>query len=327
MRRIALCLVLLLIVESPLAAQGRRRSVRKTAPAGPVAVADVYTVQRGGTLVVGAGTGVLANDSEPLAKPLTASVVTSTAHGTLTLNPDGSFTYVNDGTAATSDAFTYKASNGTVETSPATAAITITDAPPRAAADAFSLEQGDTLEVPAPGLLSNDTVNGASISSYGVDGSEQTTLGISAATAAGGTVRINADGSFVYAPAGSSFSGSDNFKYILANGGGTSTATVTLTVQPSNTIDFVVTSPGFFFQFSGISGANPKLNLTRGRTYRFQVNTAAIHPFEILDAPAGSVTNNNIVNGILTFAVPAGPGTYQYHCSFHDFGNDINTTP
>jgi len=326
MRQIALCLVLLLTAESPAIAQGRRRSVRKTPPAGPVAVADAYTVQRGGTLIIGAGNGVLANDSEPLAKPLTASVVTSTAHGTLTLNPDGSFTYVNDGSSATSDSFTYRASNGTVQSSPATGTITITDAPPQAAADAFAVNQGATLSVPAPGVLANDTVNLASIASYGVDGTEQTAIGANTSTAAGGTVSVGTDGRVQYTPLGS-FSGSDSFKYILANGGGTSTATVTITVQPSSTIDFNVTSPGFFFQFSGVSGANPVLNLTRGRTYRFQVSTAAIHPFEILDAPSGSVTNNNITNGILTFTVPAGAGTYRYHCTFHEFGNDINTTP
>jgi VCBS repeat-containing protein len=326
MRQIALCLVLLLVVESPAVAQGRRRSAGKPHPAGPMAVSDSYTVQRGGTLIVAAGTGVLANDADPLAKPLTASIVSSTAHGTLTLNPDGAFTYVNDGSSATSDSFTYKVSNGSVQSSPATATITITDAPPQAAADGVSVNQGATLHVPAPGLLANDTVNQASIASYGVDGSEQTTIGASTSTAAGGSVLVNADGSIQYTPLGS-FSGSDSFKYVLANGGGTSTATVTITVQPSNTIDFTVTSPGFFYQFTGVSGSNPVLTLTRGRTYRFRINTAAIHPFEILDAPAGSVTNNNITNGILTFAVPAGSGSYRYHCSFHEFGNDINTTP
>ena len=44
-----------------------------------------------------AAQGVLANDTDPLAKPLTAILVTSAAHGTLGLNPDGGFTYVNDG--------------------------------------------------------------------------------------------------------------------------------------------------------------------------------------------------------------------------------------
>ncbi|MDP9191892.1 MAG: cadherin-like domain-containing protein [Acidobacteriota bacterium] len=323
---IILCLMFSLAAP-PLAAQARRRAVRKTPPAGPIVRADSYAVLRGGTLVTAAGTGVLANDTDPLAKPLTAILVTSTSHGTLTLNADGGFTYAHNSSSASSDSFTYKASNGTVESSPATATITINDPPPQAADDSFSVNQNTTLNVPAPGALDNDTLNGATIASYGAtSGTEQTTIGASTATTAGGTVRLQTDGSIEYNPAGG-FSGSDSFRYILANAGGTSTATVTITVQVSNTIDFIVTSPGFFFQFSGVAGANPVLTLQRGRTYRFQINTAAIHPFGILDAPQGSVTNNNINNGILTFAVPAGTGNYRYHCTFHDFGNDINTTP
>jgi len=175
-------------------------------------------------------------------------------------------------------------------------------------------------------VLANDTLNQAAIASYGASsGAEQTTIGSSTPTAAGGSVRLEADGSIAYTPAGG-FSGSDGFTYILANASGTSTAIVTITVQASNAIDFTVTSPGFFFQFTGLSGANPLLTLQRGRTYRFRINTAAIHPFEILDAPLGSVSNNNINNGILTFTVPPGEGSYRYHCSFHGFGNDINTT-
>jgi VCBS repeat-containing protein len=322
------CLMFSLALTLPGTAQsGKRRAVRKSPPAGPAAGADSYAVLRGGTLVVNAATGVLANDSDPLARPLTAILVTSASHGALTLNPDGGFIYVNDSSSAATDSFTYKASNGTSESSPATATITISDPPPQAAADAYSINQNTILNVPAPGVLTNDILHQANIASYGASsGAEQTTIGASTPTAAGGTVRLAADGSIEYNPAGG-FSGSDGFTYILANGSGTSTAIVTITVQASDAIDFTVTSPGFFFQFTGLSGANPVLTLQRGRTYRFQINTAAVHPFEILDAPPGSVTNNNINNGILTFAVPAGAGSYRYHCSLHGFGNDINTTP
>ena len=322
------CLMLSLAITLPETAQsGRRRAVRKSPPAGPVAAADSYAILRGGTLFVSAATGVLANDTDPLARPLTAILITSTAHGTLTLNPDGGFTYVNDSSSAPSDSFTYKASNGTAETSTATATITISDPPPQAAADAYSINQNTTLTVPAPGVLANDTLHQATIASYGAaSGAEQTNIGAGTPTEAGGTVRLQTDGSVEYNPAGG-FSGSDRFRYTLANASGTSTTTVTITVQSSNAIDFTVTSPGFFFQFTGLSGANPVLTLQRGRTYRFQVNTSSIHPFEILDAPPGSVTNNNISNGTLTFAVPAGEGNYRYHCTFHGFGNDINTTP
>ena len=322
------CLMLSLALTLPGAAQsGKRRAVRKSLPAGPAAAADSYGVLRGGTLVVNSGQGILANDTEPLAKPLTAILVTSVTHGTLTLNPDGGFTYVNDSFSAATDSFTYKASNGTLESSPAAVTITINNPPPQAAADAYTVNQNTTLTKPAPGVLENDTLSQASITSFGAaTGTEQTTLGATTPTAASGTIRLEADGSFVYNPAGG-FSGSDSFTYVLANATGTSAATVAITVQASNTIDFTVTSPGFFFQFTGlVSGSNPVLTLTRGRTYRFRINTAAIHPFEILDAPPGSVTNNNINNGILTFTVPPGEGSYRYHCTFHGFGNDINTT-
>ncbi len=322
------CLMLSLALTLPGTAQsGKRRAVRKSPPAGPVAVADSFAVLRGGTLIVNAAQGVLANDTDPQAKPLTATLVTFAAHGTLALNPDGGFLYVNDSSSATTDSFTYKASNGTLETSPATVTITINNPPPQAAADAYTANQNTTLTVPAPGVLENDTLHQAAITTFGASGTEQATLGATTPTAAGGSVRVDADGSFVYNPAGG-FSGSDNFTYVLANATGTSSATVTITVQASNAIDFTVTSPGFFFQFSGLAtGVNPVLTLTRGRTYRFRINTTAIHPFEILDAPPGSVTNNNISNGTLTFTVPPGEGNYRYHCTFHGFGNDINSTP
>lgn len=309
----------------PNAGQPRRRAVRKTQPVGPIARADSYSVQRGNGLVVLADVGVLINDSEPQSKPLTAILVTTTTQGTLTLNSNGGFTYANNGSAATSDSFTYKANNGTIDTSPATVTITITEPPPLPFSDAYSTTENTTLTVPQPGVLANDTLNNAAIGSYGINGAEQTSIGASTPTAAGGTIRLNADGSFQYEPG--SFTGNDTFKYVLVNSTASATATVTINVTANNAVDFVVTSPGFFFQFTGVAGTNPVLTLQQGRTYRFQVNTSGIHPFEILDAPGGSVTNNNISNGILTFAVPAGPGTYRYHCTFHDFGNNINTTP
>jgi hypothetical protein len=85
--------------------------------------------------------------------------------------------------------------------------------------------------------------------------------------------------------------------------------------------------PIFTSAFSGLSEENPVLTLQRGRTYRFEVHTSLMHPIQILNAPAGSVTNNNISSGILTFAVPAAAQNYRYRCSIPDFGNVINTVP
>lgn len=68
------------------------------------------------------------------------------------------------------------------------------------------------------GVLSNDELNGASISSF------DTT------SANGGTVNLNDNGSFTYTPA-ANFSGPDSFTYTLTNTLGSSTATVNLAVN------------------------------------------------------------------------------------------------
>jgi hypothetical protein len=434
MRRVASTVVVIALVLIPLfvsaAAFNRRRAVRHPSSDVPIARADAFTVARGGTLVRDAATGVLANDADPKSRPLTAVLISTTTNGTLTLNGDGSFTYVQTSATATADAFTYKAVAGVVESSPATATITITDAPPLAVNDAFSgitpsfsvaapgvlgndtrnnaaiasygvngteqatpgnatptaqggnvrlnadggftfeaaggftgtdafkytlangggtataqvnvsvlpppptaandsysTQQNTPLTIAAPGVLANDTTNGATISSYGASsGTEQQSLGAATSTTGGGSVMMNANGGFTYSPT-ASFTGNDTFKYIVTSASGNATATVTITVQASDTIDFVVNSPGFFFTFSGVSGNNPILTLTRGRTYRFRIQTSPIHPFEILGAPPGSVTNNNISNGILTFAVPAAAQNYEYWCPIHAFGNQIQTVP
>lgn len=199
---------------------------------------------------------------------------------------------------------------------------------PVAAGDTFAATQDTLLNVPAPGVLVNDTLNGATIVSFGAStGAEQATLGAATPTAQGGSVVLNATGAFTYT-ARSGFNGVDTFRYVLRNGSGSATATVTINVEgKSSAPDFVVESPGFFYTFSGVSGPNPVITLTRGRTYVFQIDTDSSHPFEIRGAPPGSVTNNNIFNGILTFAVPAAAQNYSYRCSLHIFGNAIQTVP
>src|SRR5207248_3222480 len=103
-------------------------------------------------------------------------------------------------------------------------------APPVAVADAFQAGLNTARVVAAPGVLSNDTVNGATIVSYGSpNGTEQTTIGSATPTAQGGTITLNADGSFTYTPA-AAFTGADTFKYVLSNFAGSSTATVSFTV-------------------------------------------------------------------------------------------------
>ena len=75
-----------------------------------------FTTAEDTTLHV-AAPGVLANDTDADGDPLTAALVGDPAHGTLTLNVDGSFTYTPDANYNGTDSFTYKANDGTADSS------------------------------------------------------------------------------------------------------------------------------------------------------------------------------------------------------------------
>ncbi len=83
-----------------------------TTPSGvtaPIVFADNYSMLDNGKLTVSASSGVLANDLSTNGQPLTAVLATGPAHGTLTLNADGSFVYTPSANFVGSDSFTYQA--------------------------------------------------------------------------------------------------------------------------------------------------------------------------------------------------------------------------
>lgn len=89
---------------------------------GPVANNDNYTVNANTALTVSAQ-GVVRNDTG-LSQP-TVIKVSVPAHGTLTLNADGSFVYTPDRNYVGSDSFTYKVSTGLFESNIATVNLTV----------------------------------------------------------------------------------------------------------------------------------------------------------------------------------------------------------
>ncbi|WP_128104189.1 Ig-like domain-containing protein [Paenibacillus sp. DCT19] len=95
----------------------------------PFAQNDSYRVVRGETLDVPAETGILANDTAPGNGTLTAVSISSlsdSSKGTLSVNNDGSFSFVADDGASGSVTFTYRASDETGQSNVATVTITIT---------------------------------------------------------------------------------------------------------------------------------------------------------------------------------------------------------
>ncbi|MBA4365371.1 MAG: hypothetical protein C0398_05120 [Coprothermobacter sp.] len=89
----------------------------------PVGANDSYTSAEDVAMTVSAP-GVLANDIDVDGDHLTGRMVTGPAHGTLTLQADGSFTYVPVADYCGSDTFTYEAWDGFLAS--ARAAVTLT---------------------------------------------------------------------------------------------------------------------------------------------------------------------------------------------------------
>jgi VCBS repeat-containing protein len=81
---------------------------------GPTGLDDDYSVNEDQTLTVNSP-GVLGNDTDPTSDPLTAVLVAGPAHGQLTFNTNGSFTYTPAANYYGSDSFTYRPNDGAAD--------------------------------------------------------------------------------------------------------------------------------------------------------------------------------------------------------------------
>ena len=97
----------------------------------PTASNDNIIVPLNGTATTldNGNTSIIANDSDPDGDALTVTLVSSPTYGTLTLNPDGTFSYVQNGTLNSGDSFTYKVSDGTLDSGNATVNIYLSCSP------------------------------------------------------------------------------------------------------------------------------------------------------------------------------------------------------
>ena len=190
----------------------------------PVSVDDAFDMDEDGVLSVEAP-GVLGNDSDQDGDQLTAMLETGAGDGSVTLNGDGSFTYTPNTAFTGVDSFSYKVSDGLVDSnvSVVTIAVNPQNIPPVAVDDTYSVDEDSVLEVAAPGVLGDDS---------DVDGDPLTALLENGPS--NGSLSLDQDGSLTYTP-DPDFNGTDSFTYQASDGEVTSSiATVTITVNPVN---------------------------------------------------------------------------------------------
>ena len=103
----------------------------------PSATNDSYATNEDSALTVSTP-GVIGNDTDADGNAITASKLTNPSHGSVTLNSNGSFTYTPNANFSGADSFTYKASDGTLDSAAATVSLTVNpvnDAPRRSRCD------------------------------------------------------------------------------------------------------------------------------------------------------------------------------------------------
>jgi len=176
----------------------------------PQAGTAMFAVAPGTTLVIdepAVGLGQFAYD--PDGDPLTFTVSGSVGTGSLTVNSDGTLTYIAPAGATGLTTFSYRASDGLSLSQSALAVIYFLDAGIAAVPDTYIARPGKALTVPAErGVLANDRDrDGDPLSAWLTTGPSH------------GTAQLNSDGSFTYTPWGS-FSGTDSFGYQAYDGNG-----------------------------------------------------------------------------------------------------------
>ncbi|WP_298681403.1 cadherin-like domain-containing protein, partial [uncultured Magnetospirillum sp.] len=170
---------------------------------------------------------LLENDSDADGGTLSIVGVGNATHGTVTLNADGTITFVPEHGFSGDATFTYTVSDGQGGTDTATVTIEVADG------NDDPTITGTTGGVAAESTSDAPTVVTGSIVATDADGDSLTYAVVDGGEPQHGSLTLNADGTYSYTAADNNWSGTDTFTVQVSDGnGGTTTQAVTITVTP-----------------------------------------------------------------------------------------------
>lgn len=241
---------------------GQKATARATIIVGDLAADYTKTVPAGAPFAVSARNGLLSKAS---GTGLVPKVDAGVRHGTLTIDVDGSYTYVPAKNFSGTDSFTYTVTDDDGQISTGLVTLTVD---PTATNDAGKVKAGSTLTLKAPGVLSNDAGSALLVTAVGVPSK-------------GGTATISGRGALVYTPA-VGFSGVETIPYTITDQDGeTARAIVTVRVLPEAASDRGQTLAGHAITVTAARGllANDSgLALTAALETRPRHGTVHVNP-------------------------------------------------
>ncbi|SEC55804.1 Thrombospondin type 3 repeat-containing protein [Tenacibaculum sp. MAR_2009_124] len=248
---------------------------RTTNNEAPIANVDTGTTKMGVTL-----TGnVASNDFDPDGDPLTVDTtpVNNVSNGTLTLNANGSFTYVPNTGFIGPDTFTYQVCDNAsptplCDTAVVNIMVTSETVNITVANDDAYHTVGDTANNNVVGnVLDNDT---------DPEGHTQTVNTTPVKNVNNGTLTLNADGTFDYQP-NAGFFGQDSFRYTVCDNGSPQacdSGTVIIVVNKFIAPDYY---PTLFTEKTVVNGDSAKIDFVVFIGEANSQNANGINPVEV----------------------------------------------